>query len=63
MDELNFALIAPLAFINIVIAVLALVDLAKRPSVNGPKWLWVIIILFINLIGPVLYFIIGRRDT
>lgn len=63
MEELNWAIIAPLAFINIVLAVLALVDLFKRPAVNGPKWVWALIIIFINLIGPILYFVFGRRDT
>ncbi|MDZ5710579.1 PLD nuclease N-terminal domain-containing protein [Jeotgalibacillus haloalkalitolerans] len=63
MDDLNFAIIAPLAFINIVLAVTALVDLFKRPSVNGPKWVWALVIIFINMIGPILYFVIGRRDT
>ncbi|MBM7580570.1 PLDc N-terminal domain-containing protein [Jeotgalibacillus terrae] len=63
MDEINFAIVAPLALINIIIAVIALIDLAKRPSVNGPKWVWVLVIIIINLIGPILYFVFGRRDT
>lgn len=63
MDDLNFAIIAPLAFINIVLAVIALIDLFKRPSVNGSKWVWALIIVIINMIGPILYFVFGRRDT
>ncbi|TFE01422.1 PLD nuclease N-terminal domain-containing protein [Jeotgalibacillus salarius] len=63
MDGVNFAIIAPLAFINVILAVIALVDLFKRPSVNGPKWVWALVIIVINLIGPILYFVFGRRDN
>jgi uncharacterized membrane protein len=42
--------------------IFALVDLLKREKTNGPKWLWVIIIVFVNMIGPIVYFIVGRRD-
>ncbi|WP_268238677.1 PLDc N-terminal domain-containing protein [Lentibacillus kapialis] len=29
---------------------------------NGPKWMWALIIIFINIIGPIIYFIFGRRN-
>jgi hypothetical protein len=42
--------------------IFALVDLIRRERTKGPKWLWALIIVFVNLIGPILYFIIGRED-
>ncbi|MGA4506278.1 PLD nuclease N-terminal domain-containing protein [Propionibacteriaceae bacterium G1746] len=38
------------------------VDLAKRPAdqVKGPKWAWVLG-SFVNTIGSVAYFTVGRR--
>jgi hypothetical protein len=42
--------------------VAALVDLIKRPKTRGPKWIWVLIVVFINLIGPIVYFIVGREE-
>lgn len=40
----------------------ALRDLARRPPelVRGPKALWAVLCL-VNFIGPVLYFVLGRR--
>ncbi|WP_394121594.1 PLD nuclease N-terminal domain-containing protein [Planococcus donghaensis] len=42
--------------------IFALVDLIKNPNPNGPKWMWGILIVVINIIGPILYFVIGRRN-
>ncbi|NOJ58859.1 PLD nuclease N-terminal domain-containing protein [Arthrobacter sp. 260] len=48
--------------IQLSLAATAWTDLAKRPpeQVNGPKLAWTAIIA-INFVGPVLYFVIGRR--
>ena len=48
--------------IQLVLAGLAWTDLAKRPAddVNGPKPVWAIVIM-VNFIGPVAYFLFGRR--
>ncbi|RZU65858.1 phospholipase D-like protein [Microterricola gilva] len=50
--------------VQIALAVAAWVDLAKRPAeqVNGPKGLWGVIIA-INFIGPISYFVAGRRRS
>nr|WP_197969940.1 PLD nuclease N-terminal domain-containing protein [Mesobacillus harenae] len=52
----------PILIIQLVLFVVALIDLVKIEKTNGPKWLWAIIILFVNIIGPILYFVIGRRN-
>lgn len=41
----------------------ALIDLAKRPSTRGPKWAWALVIIFVNMIGPIIYFVVGREDA
>ena len=46
----------PIILLQVGLLVFALIDLARRPKANGPKWLWVIIIVFINIIGPIAYF-------
>ncbi|MET1043516.1 MAG: PLD nuclease N-terminal domain-containing protein [Microbacteriaceae bacterium] len=48
--------------IQLALAATAWIDLAKRPSdqVNGPKALWAAIIA-INFVGPIAWFIWGRR--
>jgi hypothetical protein len=53
-----------IAVAEVVLDVLALVDLYRRPiaQVNlGNKWIWVILIVLINLVGAILYFAIGRK--
>lgn len=64
METINqyLPLIVPLLIIQLGLIIAALWDLIKREKTNGPKWLWVILILFINYIGPILYFVIGRDE-
>lgn len=48
---------------ELVLLVWALVDLVRRPKAAvafGNKWVWVAIIVLVNLIGPILYFVVGR---
>ena len=52
----------PIVLLQLLLIVVALVDLVRRPKVNGPKWVWAVIILLINFIGPIAYFLVGRRE-
>ncbi len=40
----------------------ALVDIRRRPAeqINGNKWLWTGV-SFINFVGPIAYFLFGRK--
>lgn len=55
-------LLVPILLIQLALVVAALFDLVRREKTRGPKWLWVIIILFINMIGPIVYFLVARED-
>lgn len=55
-------LLIPIILIQLALMVAALWDLIRREKTRGPKWLWVIIILFLNMIGPIVYFLVGRDD-
>ena len=66
MEELQryLPLIAPLLIIELVLLVIALVDLIRRQEIKYlPKWAWALIILLFSLIGPISYLIIGREET
>jgi len=52
----------PLFVIQLGLIVFALVDLNRRTVARGPKWAWVLVIVFINIIGPIVYFVVGRGD-
>ncbi|WP_312472617.1 PLDc N-terminal domain-containing protein [Neobacillus sp.] len=56
-------IILPILIIQLILIIVAIIDLVRIEKTNGPKWLWVIIILFINIIGPILYFVIGRKSN
>lgn len=55
-------LLIPVLLIQVGLLVAALLDLRKRAATNGPKWLWVVIIVFVNIIGPIVYFVAGRKE-
>ena len=66
-DELNqlkelLPLLIPILIIQLALVIFALVDLIRREKTKGPKWVWVLVILFINLIGPIVYLIVGRDE-
>ena len=55
------AVIIPLAALELGLLAWALVDLIKRDTVRGgSKVVWVLIILFFNTLGPILYLAWGR---
>lgn len=56
-------LLIPIILIQLGLMIAALVDLIRRPKVNGPKWMWVLIILIVNFIGPIIYFVVGREEA
>lgn len=63
LEGISWGLIAPILIIQLILLIISLVDLSRIEKTNGPKWLWVLIILFVNIIGPILYFILGRRSN
>ncbi len=62
LTQINWPLIAPIIVLQLILMVLALISCIKQEETNGPKWIWILIILFISLIGPVLYFVVGRKN-
>lgn len=54
--------LVPLVLVQLALMATALIDLFRRPRTKGPKWMWALVIVFINLIGPIVYFLIGREE-
>ena len=52
----------PIVILQLVLLVVALLDLARRERTRGPKWVWVLVIVFVNIIGPILYLMLGRDE-
>ena len=41
-------LLIPIIIIELALMIWALVDLIKQPATHGPKWMWALIIVFVN---------------
>jgi len=53
----------PLIIAQLVLAVTALVHVLRHPNYRfGTKAMWIPIVLFVQFIGPALYFFVGRGD-
>lgn len=63
LESINWSLVAPILVIQVILLIIAVVDLIKIEKTNGPKWIWAVVIVFINIIGPILYFVLGRRNN
>lgn len=59
------ALVLPIVLIQLGLMVVALVDLEReeRRVRGGNKVIWALIIVFLNVIGPILYLTVGREEA
>lgn len=58
------AALGVLSLAQLTLLVVALVDLYRRPAdrvAGGNKWIWLVVVLFVNLLGAVLYLAVGRK--
>ncbi len=55
--------IIPIVLLELGLLIFALVDLIRRPRTNGPKWVWALVIVLVNLFGPIIYLLVGRQET
>jgi hypothetical protein len=58
-------LLVPIVLLELALLGLAIRDLLKdeRHVRGGNKALWALVIVFISLLGPIVYFAIGREDV
>lgn len=63
LQGISWGIIAPILFIQLILVVIALIDLSKVSETNGPKWVWAIVIIIFNIVGPILYFVVGRKQS
>jgi hypothetical protein len=55
-------LLIPIILLELGLMVFALIDLNKRTATRGPRWVWILVIVLFNLIGPIAYFLFGRQE-
>jgi hypothetical protein len=63
--EQIIALLAPIVVIQLGLMIAALIDLERdERHVRGDnKLVWALVIVLVNVIGPIVYFVAGREDA
>jgi len=63
--EQIIALVAPIVIIQLGLMIAALIDLERdeRHVRGGSKLVWALVIVLINVVGPILYFVAGREEA
>ncbi len=62
MEYLPFLI--PIVIIEWALAITALVHVIRHPHYKfGNRVFWILIVLFVQVIGPILYFVAGRGDS
>jgi hypothetical protein len=63
--EQIIALVAPIIIIQFGLMIAALVDLEReeRRVRGGSKLVWALVIVFVNVVGPMIYFVAGREEA
>lgn len=51
----------PIVIIEYGLLIFAIVQLAKNEVKYLPKWGWILIIIFVNIIGPIIFLLIGKK--
>ncbi|MFF2291038.1 PLD nuclease N-terminal domain-containing protein [Peribacillus butanolivorans] len=52
--------ILPVVVIHGILIIVAMVDLIRNWNVRKAKILWIIVMVMIQIVGPIVYFIFGR---
>lgn len=53
----------PLIVAQLVLMITALIHVIKHPHYKfGNKPLWIVIVIVVQMIGPIIYFVFGRGD-
>lgn len=56
-------LLIPVLLLHIALAVISITHIVRYPNYKrGNKVIWILVCLFIQIIGPVLYFSIGKGE-
>jgi hypothetical protein len=63
--EQILALLAPIVIIQLGLMIAALYDLEQedRRVRGGSKLIWALVIVFVNIIGPIVYLVVGREEA
>jgi hypothetical protein len=50
-----------ISFIILVIDIVVIIDIVKSSKDTEKKILWIIAVIFLPVLGPILYYVIGKK--
>lgn len=56
-------ILLPVIAIGLLLALTAFVDLYRHRKTRRNMLMWMLIILFMSPLGPILYFVVGRKEN
>lgn len=62
LDRTQIALIIPVIILYLALFLTAIIDLARNWQTRKNSIIWLLVIIFINIFGPVIYLIFGRKE-
>jgi hypothetical protein len=67
MDSLDvlqkyLPLLIPVIILEVGLMIFCVVDIIRRPKTRGSKWMWIPIVVLVNLFGPIAYLLFGREE-
>ena len=54
--------LAPIVILQAALLILSLVSILRKEAATDRKILWILIVIFISLVGPVIYFAFGSKQ-
>ena len=56
--------LAPIIVLNLILLIISLVDIIRREHVaGGNKIIWVLVTVLFQIIGPIAYLVVGRKES
>jgi hypothetical protein len=51
-----------ISFIILIIDILVIIDIVKSKKDTEKKILWIIAVVFLPILGPILWYVVGRKN-
>ncbi len=56
-------ILIPVILLELGLRIAALVHVLRHQRTKGPLWVWILVIVFFQIIGPIVYFLFGREEA
>lgn len=61
LEQIDYQLFAPIILLGFALTLTALISCIRQDMSKERRLVWILVIVFINFLGPIIYFIFGRN--